>query len=109
MAAHDLPIVSAAEVARLLSDLHASVWLVHAASAVPFGDGHIPGALAARDPAVLAALADDALVVVYGGHDGDAAASGLARSLRASGVEAAWFRGGLAAWSRAGHPVERSG
>ena len=101
-----VPEVSTAALQAALADPSLPVWLIHATDRLPFGAGHLPGALACPDEASLARLAGGTPVVVYG-EDGRAeTAPALAARLRAAGVEVAWFAGGLVAWAAAGLPVE---
>lgn len=109
MAASPVPVVSIAVLHGALADPRLPFWLIHATDRAAFPVGHIPGALARPDDALLARLAEAIPVVVYGEDEHARAAPSLAARLRAWDVEVAWFAGGLAAWAAAGLPVETCG
>jgi rhodanese-related sulfurtransferase len=104
-----VPVVSIATLRTLLGDPSLRFWLVHATDAHPFAAGHIPGSLARPAVALLRRLAEEVPIVVYGEDEHASAASALATELRDLDVDVAWFTGGLAAWTAAGLPLERSG
>ena len=104
-----VPRCTVAELRSLLADPSRTGWLVHATDHAGFQDGHIPGALARPHDAQLRQLGRTSRVVVYGEHEHVATAPALTAALRRHGVEAAWFAGGLAAWTAAGLPIEGCG
>jgi rhodanese-related sulfurtransferase len=105
----ELPNLSTDEVLATLADGGRPSWLVHVTDRTAFRDGHIPGALARPQEEVLHRLGAIAMIVVYGEDEHAELAPALVAALQGSGVEVAWYSGGLAAWRRAGRPVERSG
>jgi 3-mercaptopyruvate sulfurtransferase SseA len=117
MAEPDVPIASTEPVTVLSTDEVVArlagrgqpCWLVHGTDRLAFRDGHIPGALAVQDDGVLLQLAASATLIVYGEDEHAATAPRLVVALRNRDAEVAWYAGGLAAWRRAGLPVERSG
>ena len=104
-----IPRVSVATLRARLDDTGLHCWLIHATDRLAFHEGHIPGALARPDDAVLRRLADGSALVVYGEDEHAEAAPALVTVLHRLDVEVAWFAGGLAAWRSAGLPIERSG
>jgi rhodanese-related sulfurtransferase len=104
-----VPVVSLTALRSLLGDPSLRCWLVHATDAHPFAAGHIPGSLARPELALLRRLAVDVPIIVYGEGEHASAALELATELLLLDVEVTWFVGGLAAWTAAGLPLERSG
>ena len=76
---------------------------------IPSPQGISLGALARPDIGLLRRLADDVPIVVYGEDEHSGTAPELAAELNHLDVEGTWFAGGLAAWTAAGLPLERSG
>lgn len=103
------PTISLGQLHARLADRHRRTWLVHATDSLPFHDGHIPGALARPDEAVLERLARDVPLVIYGEDESARAAPVLVSELARVHAEAVWFRAGLAGWRAAGLPIDRSG
>ncbi len=104
-----LPTVSVAQLRALLTDPQLRCWLVHATDAHPFTAGHVPGSLDQPDTGLLRRLGADVPIVVYGEDEQARAAPALATELHHLDIEVAWFAGGIAAWTAAGLPLERSG
>ncbi len=104
-----LAAVSLAELRALLADPALRLWLIHATDAHPFTAGHIPGSLARPDVGLLRRLGHDVPIVVYGEDEHAVVAPTLVAELHHLDVEVAWFAGGLAAWTAAALPLERSG
>ena len=104
-----LPTVSLAQLRALLADPQLWCWLIHATDAYPFTAGHVPGSLAQPDTELLRRLGEVVPIVVYGEDEQASAAPALATELHHLDVEVAWFAGGIAGWTAAGLPLERSG
>lgn len=101
--------VTVGELRSLLADPVRGWWLVHATDHAGFHEGHIPGALARPNDALLHRLGRSARIVAYGEDEHAATAPALVAALRRLGIEAAWFAGGLSAWTAAGLTIDRSG
>jgi 3-mercaptopyruvate sulfurtransferase SseA len=104
-----IPTVTVAELRSVLADPARGWWLVHATDRAGFHEGHIPGALARPSDTQLHRLGRTARILVYGEDEHAVAAPTLTAALHRLGVEAAWFAGGLAAWTEAGLTIQRSG
>lgn len=116
MAETAVPAVTTDELRALLADPSRRWWLVHATDTVVPRRSH-PGCAGSprRHPAAPTRSRSGRRacwgikVVVYGEDEDARDARDLASRLGRGGVEVAWYTGGLAAWSAAGLPVERSG
>jgi len=104
-----VPTVSLAQLRALFTDPQLRCWLIHATDTQPFTAGHVPGSLAQPDTRLLRRLGAEVPIVVYGEDEQASAAPALVRELHHLGVEVAWFAGGIAGWTAAGLPLERSG
>lgn len=82
------------------------LWLIYVPDVPGIAPSQIPGSLTTTDEALLAALATETPMVLYGDDKRSRRARTLASRLSARGRDAWWYVGGLEAWIAAGHPLE---
>lgn len=99
------PAITTAELHRLVARAE-PLWLIYAPDDPGSERGHIPGSLATTDEDLLAALAAETPMVLYGDHADSTRARGIAARFAAQGSDTRWYPGGLHAWAEAGHPIE---
>lgn len=99
------PRVTTAELHRLLVRAE-HLWLIYVPDVSGITPRQIPGSLTTSDEGLLAALAAETPMVLYGDDHHSRRARTLASRLSARGRDAQWYVGGLEAWIAAGHPVE---
>jgi rhodanese-related sulfurtransferase len=99
------PTIATTELSDLLGR-DEQLWLVR----VPEGSdpviGQIPGSLVSGDEELLAALAADTPMVLYGANRSSERARALAALFAAKGRDVHWYAGGVEAWAAAGHPID---
>ena len=99
------PTITTAELHRLVVRAE-PLWLIYVPDDSSPAPGHIPGSLATRDEGLVAALAGDTPMVLYGDDAHAERARALAARSAREGKQARWYAGGLKAWAVAGHPIE---
>jgi len=99
------PTITTADLHRLVARAE-PLWLIYVPQDPGSQHGHIPGSLATTDEDLLAALAAETPVVVYGDSTDATRAQRIAARFAAQGRDTRWYAGGVRAWIEAGHPIE---
>ena len=99
------PTITTAELHRLVARAE-PLWLIYAPDDPGSEHQHIPGSLATTDDDLLAALAAETPMVLYGDNSDSTRAQRIAASFASQGRNTRWYPGGLRAWAEAGHPIE---
>lgn len=99
------PTITTDELHRLVTRAE-PLWLIYVPDDSGPGLAHIPGSLSTTDQKLLAALAAETPMVLYGDNIHATHARTIAASFASQGRDTRWYPGGLRAWAQAGHPIE---